>query len=70
MSMHLILILINNSNVIMLKKWTKPSLYQEAESDYMYSDDSESSYTSQSQFYFLRMNNQYVQKYSKIFKNI
>jgi hypothetical protein len=46
------------------------SLNQGAESDYMYSDDSESIYISKSQFYFLRMNNQNISKYFKKFQII
>jgi hypothetical protein len=69
MSMNLILILINKSNVIILKEWTISSLNQEAESGCMYSDDSENVYTSQSQFYFLRTNDQNIQKSFKVFKN-
>jgi DUF4097 and DUF4098 domain-containing protein YvlB len=69
MPKNLILILVKNLNVI-IKRWTKSSLNQETKSDFMNLDDSESNYTSKSQFYFLRMDNQCISKYSKILQNI
>jgi hypothetical protein len=61
--MHLMLILISNSNVTILKVWTKSSMNQEIKTEQIeYAEMFESIYKSQFHLYFLIINNQYILK--------
>jgi hypothetical protein len=67
--MHLILISISDSNVIILKIWTRSFLNQEKESNNVHSNGSKSIYISKFQLYLLMMNDQYILQVSKVFMN-